>query len=232
MLAAPSSSPRQRRQGFPPTDVFKNHHTAARVALAALAAATLAMLTLHVAQRTLNPFEEPVSYYVHGHHGWLLNLALECFGAAAVAIAFARRGSAKESAGWSLIVFGACMMVAGVVPSDRWFPWEAPATVSGLVHAAVSVFGPPVLLIPMFNDLRRAASRWRRIKVLCIVAYAIGLLGSAFALVMGFALDGPPPFIGLSERVLALSGVSWLAVAAIDKDLMPMRAGVRIWGRP
>jgi hypothetical protein len=191
-------------------------YNAARVALAALAAATVAMLTLHVVQRGLSPFEEPVSYYVHGEHGWLLDVALTCFGAAALAIALAGVGNGKDCApSWSLIVFGAGMIVAGIIPSDRWFPWEDTPTASGLIHAAVSVFSPPLLLIPMFSDLRSNRHRRRRSTVLHIVAYSTGLLTSAVALAIGFTVDGPPPLIGLWERVLALSGVSWIATMAV-----------------
>jgi hypothetical protein len=196
--------------------VFKNHHPAGNLALIALGSATFAMLTLHAVQRTLNPLEQPVSFYIHGDHGWLLTFALSCFGAAAVAVAFARR-EAHEQRGtsFSLIVFGAGMILAGIVPSDRWFPWEASPSASGLTHAAAAVFSPPLMLVPMFNDMQRNGWRCRRVKVLCIVAYFTGLIASAFALAIGFVLDGPPPLIGLWERVLALGGATWLAAAAI-----------------
>ncbi len=193
------------------------HFALARFALAALVVATLAMLTLHVVQGSLNPLAQPVSYYVHGEHGWLLNLALNCFGAAAVAIAFDGVGNGKERGpAWSLMIFGVGMIVAGIIPSDRWFPWEETPSVSGLIHAAVSVLSPPLLLIPMVNELRRNGDRRRQTTLIHIVAYSTGLLTSAAALAIGFVADRPPPFIGVWERVLALSAVSWIATMGIN----------------
>ena len=195
--------------------VYKNHHTAGHLALIALSSAMFAMFTLHAVQRTLDPLSQPISFYVHGDHGWLLTFALYCFGAAAVAVAFAgREGQEKRETSYSLVVFGAGMVLAGIVPSDRWFPWEAPPSASGIIHATAAVFSPPVLLISMFNHMQRDRRRWRRIKVLCIATYFTGLITSACALAIGFLLDSPPPLIGLSERVLALGSASWLAVAA------------------
>jgi hypothetical protein len=174
------------------------------------------MCALHALQPALNPLEEPVSFYVHGDHGWLFTLAMGCFGAAAVVLAYAGRDA--PSGRWtsrSLVVFGAGMLLAAVVPSDRWFPWEAPPTVSGLVHAAAAVFSPPFLLVSMLTYARRTSRQARRIKVCFAVGYTTGLVASAAALAVGLAYAGPPPLIGLAERVLALNAVGWLTAIAV-----------------
>jgi hypothetical protein len=187
----------------------------ANFALAALCLATIAMVTLHLLQRRLDPFEEPVSFYIHGDYGWLLTIALYCFGVSAVVVAVALRSEKHERlASLSLTIFGVGMLLAGAAPSDRWFPWEAPATPSGLVHAAAAVFSPPVLLVSMVAYARRSSGRQRRFSVFLAVVYTTGLVASALALGIGLARAAPPPLIGLAERVLALTGVIWLAIMA------------------
>lgn len=189
-----------------------------RLALCALGLATVAMLTLHIVQRGLNPLQQPVSFYVHGEHGWLFTLGMGCFAAAAIVLSFAENDTQfGRSTSPSLIIFGAAMLLAAVVLSDRWFPWEAAPTTSGVVHAVAAVLGPPVLLIPMLRYTCRANSQRRRFNLFLITVYTFGLIGSALSLVIGFIHDGPPPFIGLTERVLAIGGLSWLSAIALGR---------------
>ena len=143
------------------------------------------MLALHILQQGRDPLQQPVSFYVHGDHGWLLTASFSLFGIAVIAVAFVgreRKFGRRETQ--SLGLFGAGMLLTAFVPSDRWFPWEAPPTTTGVIEAFFA---------------------------LC---YCAGLIASALALAIGFARDTPPPLIGLAERVLAFSSVSWLAIIA------------------
>ena len=195
---------------------------AARVALGTLGVATVAMFSLHVVQRGLDPFQEPVSFYLHGEQGWLLPVSLACFGFAALIVAFALREMSPEGCGArSLGIFGTAMLLTAAVPSDRWFPWEASPTMAGIIHAAVAVIGPVFLLPPMFASVRPRDGQWRGVKLVLVGLYSAGLVGSALALVTGFSLGQPPPLIGVTERILALSSVGWLATMALGGPKRP-----------
>ena len=209
---------RERSNGSTETNAPSGFSPAVQLALAGLALSTIAMCVLHALQPALSPLEEPVSFYVHGDHGWLLTLAMGCFGAAAVVLAYAVRSMPSgHVASRSMVVFGAGMLLAAVMPSDRWFPWEAPPSVSGLVHAAAAVFSPPFLLVSMLTNPPRTGPRARRIKLCFTIGYTTGLVASAAALAVGLAYAGPPPLIGLAERVLALNAVGWLTAVAVTQ---------------
>ncbi|HYP18148.1 MAG TPA: DUF998 domain-containing protein [Opitutus sp.] len=184
--------------------------------LAALVLAVVAMTALHVLGRTLDPIRAPISFYVHGAYGWLLPFALAAFGAAAVSLSLPGnrlRLSTRSRA--ALALFGAGMILTAIIPSDRWFPWEATPTWSGLVHAGAAIVAPLLLLAPMIGLARRSTRRPRAARLL-LVTYVGGLLSSGVSLLAGLLLDSSPPLIGLGERLLALGAVAWLALCARD----------------
>lgn len=175
------------------------------------------MTVLHVRQAELDPIQQPVSYYIHGRSGWLLNLALAALGGASIALAWALPISQRSRAAFGLAAFGLGMLIDAAARSDRFFPWERTPSVAGVIHAALALLAPPLLLLPMLRLLRGERPSWRQsAKCVAAIAYAIGLLASGVSLVTGFLRDGPPPLIGLAERELALSAVLWLAMLALD----------------
>jgi hypothetical protein len=180
-----------------------------RLALLLLAIAALAMAALHVVQPALDPYAEPVSFYVHGAQGWLLPIALGAFGAAALALARAIRAVASSTSCRLLALFGAGMLVTAVIPSDAWFPWEARPSWHGLIHAAAAMLAPALLLFPMVATMRLHPAG-----AILAVVYGASLLVSATSLAVGFLRDEAPPAIGLAERILALAAVAWLILAA------------------
>lgn len=201
----------------------------AHVALGALGLASVAMLALHIVQQARDPLQQPVSFYVHGEHGWLLTASLAFFGIAAIAVAFAVRERDLRGHETRLLgLFGAGMLLTAVVPSDRWFPWEASPTITGVIHAAAAVFAPALLLHPMIASLRRTSGHRRCFEAFFALCYCAGLIASALALAIGFARDTPPPLIGLAERVLAFSSVSWLAIIASARVAREFPGGMRI----
>lgn len=186
---------------------------ASALSLVSLVLAFGAMTGLHVVQRDLDPLHGPVSFYVHGNHGWLLPVALGFFGIAAMAVA-TPAPSLSPKVRSLLHVFGLGMFITAVVPSDRWFPWEATPTTSGLVHAAAAVIAPVLLLVAM-STVARTSGSTARIEMPMVVVYVLGTIGSAVSLASGFLLDVTPPLIGLAERVLAVSAFAWIASVAI-----------------
>lgn len=177
--------------------------------LVALGVALAAMGALHVVQPELDPVAEPVSFYVWGRQGWLLPVALAAFGVAVLVLA---RAPPAPPSPWSrriLVLIGAGLLLAAAVPSDRWFPWEHPPTLSGLVHAAAAMMAPALLVVPMVTR----ASRARRMQPWIVLGYVAALMGAAASLAIGFVRDGPPPWIGGFERLLALTAIVWVCAA-------------------
>jgi hypothetical protein len=112
-----------------------------------------------------------------------------------------------------LTFVGSGMLLTAVVPSDRWFPWEHPPTLAGLVHAAAAMLAPALLVYPMIA-LQPRRPRLRTVLHWIVGFYIASVVASAGSLGFGFWRDGPPPWIGLFERALALAAVGWVGVFA------------------
>ncbi|MEO7598569.1 MAG: DUF998 domain-containing protein [Opitutus sp.] len=178
-----------------------------------LAAAFATMTALHVLQPELSPTEEPISFYIHGAHGWVLTVSLASFGASAVALSAYFVGTTINSIVSWFTGFGAGMLIDAAVRSDPWFPWESAASLSGMVHAAAAIMAPPLLLVPMTRYHRMLKSRAQRIiSAVLIMAYFGALLASSVSMVVGFARDIAPPLIGAAERGLAMAAVLWMTL--------------------
>lgn len=173
------------------------------------------MITLHVVQPELDPLAQPVSFYLHGAHGWLLPVALGAFGFALIALA--RAGDAALATPRQrllLALAGAVLLLTAVIPSDHWFPWEQTPTLSGLVHGAAAMIAPVLLIVPMLSLAPRRDSRPGRALPWIVRLYIGSVIGSGASLVLGFLHDTSPPWIGLLERVLAFAAVSWVGLLA------------------
>jgi hypothetical protein len=181
--------------------------------LAALMALT-AMALLHSVQASLDPFEEPVSFYVHGKHGGLLTLSLCTFGFAVFGLSRVLNSALPNRSRRALMLVGLGMGVMAVLPSDLWFPWEQKPGASGLIHSAVAMITPIFLLDPMIASTRKHY-RYAGHTIRWLVAlYGLSLIGSGVSLTIGFAGGRAPPLIGVAERVLALSALLWVALSA------------------
>jgi hypothetical protein len=173
------------------------------------------MTLLHVLERDWDVMEQPVSFYVHGKAGLLLVLALAAFGLAALGLGWVRACLAPSRR--ALIGFGLGMLVMAAVPSDPYFPWEAPPTWPGLVHAALAVVAPLLLLWPMYEASKGGAGNIRTGLRAILFVYIAALVGCGLSLVCGFWQDRSPPLIGLAERLLATVAVAWVALTNRDE---------------
>jgi hypothetical protein len=196
-----------------------------RVALLLLCVAVGAMSALHVYQPGLSVIHQPLSFYVHGRHGWLLPVSLGAFAVAAAALgASVRCQRSSTKLRWWLVGFGAGMLIDAAVPSDRWFPWEGVYSPGGALHAFCAVVAPPLLFGAMLSWAKEMSATGRgggRGLNALAVTYLFALGASGLSLSVGFARDVAPPFIGLAERVLALAAVGWLALVASASRLPP-----------
>lgn len=121
------------------------------------------------------------------------------------------RGPGRATADRYVLWFGVGMVLAAALPSDPWFPWQNTPSFAGAVHALVAVFAPPLLLFPMARW--RSTGGWSAVRNVLGCVYLAGLAGSGLSLVVGFARNGAPPFIGLAERALAFGAAGWLALS-------------------
>lgn len=184
------------------------------VVFVALGFALAAMAALHVIQPELDPLAEPVSFYVWGAHGWLLPVALGAFGIALLALARGLNDERLSRPRRILAPIGGSLLLAALVPSDRWFPWEGPPSFSGVVHAAAAMLAPVLLVWPMVSLAPGRNTRARRVLFWSVGLFIAALLGSAASLAVGFLREGPPPWIGMMERVLAVAAMSWVCAFA------------------
>src|SRR5262245_65557165 len=84
---------------------------------------TVIVLALHLLQPELSPYNEAVSYYVHGDQGWLLTVGLLCwgFGSVALLLGLARNVGAQVGYDglWVLAVWSVGVVVGGWVRVGR-----------------------------------------------------------------------------------------------------------------
>ncbi len=192
----------------------------ARAALFGVAGCALSIAVLHGLQPELSVLHGPVSFYVHGSDGWLLPVGLVSCGIAAVALGRAACEGVGRDTRINLSILGVGMVFAAVFRSDRWFVWEQIPTLRGVVHAVATVVALGALGLTALRFVRNPPPRFRqrptrRVFVGLGVLYSAGLLVSVASLLAGLARDGPPPFIGLGERMLGATGLAWLVVFAM-----------------
>lgn len=191
-----------------------------RAVLAGVGGCALAMAALHAVQPELSVLHGPVSFYVHGRGGWLLPVGLSSCGLAAVVLARAAGPAVGRDTRVNLTILGVGMILAAAFPSDRWFLWEHPSTLRGVVHAFATVVALGAWSLTALRFARKAPSPYDRpplpgiFRVLGTL-YGVGLAVSVASLVAGLARGQPPPFIGLGERLLGLAGLAWLVVFAL-----------------
>lgn len=183
----------------------------------------LAMAALHRLQPGLSPFDEAMSYYVHGPHGWLLTLGLLTLGLGSSALTIAlggRPGAAVGRAGiWCLGIWSAGVLLGAIFAADPPGQWDGPPSVSGSIHglaAMVALIIFPVGAVLVSRRLCVGAGPAKHsgtLRVLAI-ASAVSLVVFMSSLVPVFVRPGPPVLLGLTERILFLVYISWLGVAA------------------
>lgn len=196
----------------------------ALVALAGVAGFIIAMLSLHGLQPELSPWNDPMSYYVHGRQGWLLTAGLVALGGGSLALTCGVwrnvRGPGARGGRWGLLVWSLGALLGGLFAADPPGQWDRPPSVSGMIHgvaAVVALVTLPVAAVLLCKSLRSDGS-WRGIaKPTTWLAWAsVAALGLfAASLVPVFVRPGPPVLLGLTERLLMGVQSAWLIVVAI-----------------
>ena len=192
------------------------------VALAGIVAFAVAVLALHGLQPALSPATQAISFYAHGTHGWLLTAGLLALGLGSLALSagLARgvRGATAARAGrWCLGVWGVGVVLGGIFPADPPGNWAAPPSVAGWVHgnAALVAFAALPAAAVLLSLAFRRDPRWRRVAAIssALAAAAVASLILFLAsLAPAIVSPGPPVLLGLTERVLLVVYLLWLAL--------------------
>jgi hypothetical protein len=151
----------------------------------------------------LDPVAHMASYFVHGRAGWLLVIV----GVGCAVAAFSMASRLRRGAAVAVVVFGAGLLVAGLVPTQAYGDWSGPS-VATLVHgiAGWSAF----LALPVAAWLARRSVPWWP-----------GLLAAGLVVVLAVGtvevMDGPDHLghvLGLVERLMIVADLGWLVVGA------------------
>ena len=183
---------------------------------------TASMILLHAIQPTLSPLDEAMSYYVHGRHGWLTTLGLVALGAGSLAITAGLAIQGMRSF-WGILFLATWSMGAllgGIFSADPPGNWDKPPTVSGGIHGiaamiALAVF--PAAAVLLLSAFRRNPGWYSLRPTLKALTVAVVLSYFVFmaSLVPVFVRPGPPVLLGLTERILFIAYIAWLAVVAV-----------------
>jgi hypothetical protein len=183
---------------------------------------TAGVLALHVAQPDMSPLEIAVSFYVHGRHGWLLTLGLLALGLGSLALTIAlSMRQVRSRIGLILLVAWSVGVIAGgIFATDPPGNWDRHPSVTGAIHglaAMVAFSALPAAAIFLTRSFRHDAN-WRRLQgtldsltIAVAVSYAVFMASLMPALVR----PGPPILLGLTERILIVACIAWLAAVAI-----------------
>ncbi len=190
----------------------------AQAGLWSVAAGALEIAWLHPLNSVSDLLHDPVSFYVHGPHGWLLTLALIVAGVGTVllSVAMAQDDDGNNGAG-ALALVGVAGLVSAAFPSDLWMPWERPLTVAGSAHmvaVCVAALAFPVAAwrfsrAQRGNPQRRMSAR--ALDVLLRVYFAGGVV-TIGTLAVAFFGSRPLAWFGLVERISMVVAVTWLVV--------------------
>jgi hypothetical protein len=194
----------------------------AAIGLAGVAVFTLALLALHVVQPELSALDEALSYYVHGHRGWLLTLGLLALGVGSLALAIALvLQRTRSRVGLFLLgVWSVGVIVGGAFAADPPGNWDRPPSVSGAIHglaAMIAFLALPAAAVFLTRSFRHEA-RWRPLQgtlntlSVAVVSSYVAFMGS---LTPALVRPGPPIWLGLTERILIVACLAWLAVVAL-----------------
>jgi Protein of unknown function (DUF998) len=185
---------------------------------------TVIVLALHALQPELSPYNEAVSYYVHGAHGWLLTVGLLSWGFGSVALLLGLTRTVRTRVGnaglWGLALWSVGVIFGGLFRADPPGQWDKPPSMAGLIHgnaALIAFIALPIAAFLLSRGIRRAPE-WRAVTGILYalaITTAVSLIAFFASLLPVFISPGPPMLLGLTERILLIAYVAWLCVAAI-----------------
>jgi len=182
------------------------------------------ILLLHVLQQEISFLYDAMSYYVYGTGGWLLPASLISlgFGSLTFSLGLARkiRGLRAVTGISCMALWGVCLLVSAVFPTDPIGSWDQPPTTNGMIHfisANLAFVSVTIAALILTRELGKD-SRWIPVKnglvwmsVLSTVTFLLLMISIASI----FVSNGAPLFFGLTERLFFLMVASWICIASI-----------------
>lgn len=192
-------------------------------ALTGLFGFAAAVSALHLLAPSRSPLTEAVSYYAHDPHGEWLTVGLLALGLGSVALVRAFRATLSAPGSGlvraSVLTWGLCVTLGGILPADPPGHWSEPPSVAGAIHGAAALLGFLALPIgaTVFARTLDHDVRWRPASAtlallarLCVLAFALFVASLWPAL----GAERPPVLLGLTERLLLAAYVAWLGGCA------------------
>lgn len=180
--------------------------TLAIASIACVAAATVVLVRLHLLPTGLDPVPDAVSDYgtTRFHAHYRVMVVLLGAGAALLAAGLSARTEAGSLV-WLWLYAGSRLAIAGFM-TDRDPP---PSTTEGRVHLLLAALA--------FTSIAIAASdvRWSGSPG-ALSAIAYGVVATALGTLVTRITPRLRPVFGLVERLLYVTTVAWLIVAAVD----------------
>lgn len=136
------------------------------------------------------------------------------------ALANTVEGPGARSGRWLLGVWSVGVLLCGFFPADPPGHWNDPPPLAGIVHGnaallVIAAFPVAALLLGRsFGRNRRWLPTATALSLLAVAA-ASSLIAFMTSLMPVFIRPGPPILLGLSERVLIVTNLAWLTLAAV-----------------
>lgn len=196
--------------------IWRPRSARAALAVVALAVASIAAVVLDAVAPGAGPLIQPLRSFVHTDYAWLWRLSVGAGAAGVLLLALVLRPlGAPRSFRVLLTAAGAGLTVAGIFPTDLWFPWERPPTLVGAVHVASVLLVIVAFTAAMLRRVRGMASTAVPTPCrVCEVAYVAILVGSVIYLAATAVSGRPPLLVGLCERLLIGTALVWCGLLA------------------
>lgn len=213
------------------TSAPPNPRTAVAVSVAGGAGFVALVALLHALKPGYNPNWRMISEYEIGRHGWVMRLAFFCLGTCCFAAVAALRSSVRTRGGGSglvaLVIAGIGLVMGGLFVADPINSTSDQLTTHGNLHGMSFFLGVPgilvavtVLTVSLGRRPEWAAER-RRLRLAAVGCWATLVV---FLGVMAATFDGkfgPDVPVGWPNRLMTLTWVIWLIIAATGVRRLP-----------
>jgi hypothetical protein len=196
--------------------------TAARISLGLAIFYALLLFILHFIKPEIDPRWDFISQYALGRHGWIMTLTFIAIAGSLISLIFAIRSQVKTIPGYIgivlLLLAVAGMTIAAIYPMDPMTISPENATASGKMHelGATLDWTPVATLLLSFSLMRIKA--WFPIRWQLFIGSSISILLTVIFIAVIASADGKigtGVYAGLVGRLLILSYIGWIAIAAL-----------------
>ncbi|MFI2372760.1 DUF998 domain-containing protein [Streptomyces sp. NPDC018833] len=191
---------------------MKRSPSAARAALAeaAIWLSAVSVSLLHLLPTGLNPLTDMVSEYALGRFPLLADACFLLVAAAALALAACLRGVLPSERATVTGIAGLTVTGLGsaALPFFLTDPESPPSSMHGKIHVAAALVSMAALMAAIFTLAMRFRTlpRWNRLALPSLICAVV--MSASFPLMLLQVLPG------LTERILILAGMLWIAMTS------------------